>query len=503
MRRLVLLFLLLSTTRLFAATPVVIQYFGTPNSSNTGVSLSSSFTIHVPLARAAITGDSIEFCFNNAGGTVWTVQLGSETMTQGVHSAVVAGSYHNCYYLVNITGGETGITVTHTTGSATYWGGVGWEANNISSYDVASTCTSASGVGQAAGATATSGSITPTVSGDWLSVYTWQYQTPQVATNYAPVTHANITWQLIDSQLEIAQAMMVGQYNSTTAFTPSMTQTNNQTWSMCTDAFKTGTSGASGFPTGEVVAGEQSETILAGGSNPSNMQITPIGNTVVVVNATAYNAYFTSVTSSPSVTWTIASRCFDSGTATEVDAFYATGLTPGTTYNIAMTLSNGSAGDSALTEFDIADGTTPNIGSAGTCNSGIFSAVSGNLNTSLTTGGGAATNTSFVPTAANGIVISADSVDYDTNTGTTTTGAFINMGWFSGATQTGNTAYYENDGALTYPHSSTSGVAFIYTIASSPPNTSTDVNYWSNRNLDIPQGSSSSITPPQIFAIQP
>ena len=84
----------------------------------------------------------------------------------GVHSAVVDGSYHNCYYLVNITGGETGITVTHTTGSATYWGGVGWEANNISSYDVASTCTSASGVGQAAGATATSGSITPTVSGD-------------------------------------------------------------------------------------------------------------------------------------------------------------------------------------------------------------------------------------------------------------------------------------------------------------------------------------------------
>jgi hypothetical protein len=164
-------------------------------------------------------------------------------------------------------------------------------------------------------------------------------------------------------------------------------------------------------------------------------------------------------------------------------------------------LSNGSAGDSALTEFDITGATTPNVGSAGTCNSGIFSAVSGNLNTSLTTGGGAATNTAFVPTATTGIVISADSVDFDTNTGTTTSGAFLNMGWFSGATQTGNTAYYENDGALTYPHSSTSSVAFIYTITASPPNTSTDVDYWSNLNLDVPQVAvaSAATMPPVVY----
>ena len=127
------------------------------------------------------------------------------------------------------------------------------------------------------------------------------------------MTHANITWQLIDSQLEIAQAMMVGQYNSTTAFTPSMTQTNNQTWSMCTDAFKTGTSGASGFPTGEVVAGEQSRDDSRWRKQPIKYADHADWQYGRSSKCYSYNAYFTSVTSSPSVTWTIASRCFDSG----------------------------------------------------------------------------------------------------------------------------------------------------------------------------------------------
>jgi hypothetical protein len=437
--------------------------------------------------------------YNTGSGWAVKTDAGAETFTEGVHGTDSGVGTLDCYYFINLAGGETSIQITHTSGSPTYVGGVGYEVNNITAHHVAGTCTSGSGaLGQAASTTVTSGTTGTVASGDWLSVYTFQFSTPQLTVAYAPVTHANITWQMIHSELMVAQAMMVGQYSTTTAFQPSMTQANVQTSNMCTDAFTTGTSGAAGFPTGEVVAGVQAETFLNGGTNPMDIEITPIGNTLVVMGPTGFGGYFTSVTSSPSATWkwndgsgSDPARCFDSGDVTETPYFYATGLTPGTTYTITVT-SNTAAVDTAFAEFDIAKGSTPNIGSAGSCNTGVFSATSGNLNISLTTGGGAATNAAFVPTSANGIVISSDSVSFDTNSGTTTSGAFVNMGYNSGATQIGNSPWYENDGDLSYPHSSTSSVAFIYTITSSPPNTSSDVSDWSASTIDVPAASSPS-----------
>ncbi len=510
MRRLVLLSLLLFATRSFAATPIILQYFGGPSEANE-FALTSSLTKNVPLARAAIAGDTLHWCMYYNAGTSWTVKTnaGAETFTEGVHGTDTGVGTLDCYYLINVIGGETSIQIAHSSGSPTIVGGVGWEDNNITAHHVSGTCTTGSGaLGQAAATTVTSGTTGTLASGDWLAVYTFQFSTPQVAVVYAPVTHANITWQLVHSELMFAQALMVGQYSTTTAFQPSMTQANVQTSNMCTDAFTTGTSGATGFPTSEVVAGVQAETFLNGGTNPMTLEVTPLGNTLVVMAPTGFGGYFTSVTSSPSVTWkwndgsgSDPARCFDSSNFTETPYFYATGLTPGTTYTITVT-ANTTAVDTAFAEYDIAKGSTPNAGSAGTCNTGSFSAVSGNLDTSLTTGGGAATNAAFVPTSANGIAISSDSVSYDTNSGTTTSGAFVNMGYNSGATQIGNSPWYENDGDLSYPHSSTSGVAFIYTIASSPPNTSSDAGPWSSSTLDVPAASSAQVVP-QVFVVQP
>jgi hypothetical protein len=135
--------------------------------------------------------------------------------------------------------------------------------------------------------------------------------------------------------------------------------------------------------------------------------------------------------------------------------------------------------------FDIQNGGALDNGTQGACNSGYFSATNGNLNTSLTTGGGSLSNNAFLPSVRNGIIFSAISNSYDTVSATATSGAVLQNGFLSGATQTGNTPYYENDGIVSYANSNTSPLAIIYTYAPSPPNRTTNVGIWSSITVNV------------------
>lgn len=486
-----------------AATPVVVNWGCTPDLNNTGQALTTAMTAHVPLMRNTTTGDTIVVLFRYENGTGWSISDGTNTYTRGVNGTG-NGWTLDSYYSVNITGGTRNISITHTTTSAVFLSACAIELNNVTAFHLSSTCATGAGNGidQNTSSTAASGSISP-ASGDEIVYYNFTETGPILTTAYAPVSHANVTWQLIAGQMFAAQALMVGQYNSATAFAPSMTQGTNGSfdWSACSMAFTTGTSGASGLPSGENVLGSQAETWQSGAGTTPVMELTPRGNALLGIGNSGGTEGISGISSSPSVTWTVGSICSDSGNNVTSQYFYASGLTPGTSYTLTITLTN-SVSDEALQVFDLNGAGSLDTGTQGGCNSGNFAATSGVLDTSLTTGGGAAGNKPFGPSIANGIIVSGISNSFDTVTATTTVSpALLANGWLSGATQTGNTPFYENDGWLTYVNSSTSNLAIKYTYTASPPNTSTNVAQWASVAVNVKPAASATSIPRRRFGV--
>jgi hypothetical protein len=199
-----------------------------------------------------------------------------DTFTRGVNGTG-DGWTLDSYFSVNIAGGATSISITHTTASAPFLSVIALEVSDVIAFHVNSKCTTnpGNGMAQANSSTATSGSISP-VPGDFLVNYNFTFAGPTLTTAYGPVAQANIAWHLLASQLIAAQALMYGQYNSSSAFSPAMTQGTDggSEYASCSMAFTTGISG-SGIPTGEQIIGSQSETVGYGSANRLLLSLPP------------------------------------------------------------------------------------------------------------------------------------------------------------------------------------------------------------------------------------
>lgn len=463
-----------------AVTPTVIQWVSTPDMGNTGQTSAANATQTIPFPNATQAGDAIIVYIRYNSGSGWSItdEATSDTFTRGGH-CVGNGWNWDTYYVTSGAGGKRVLTAKHTSATINYFGAIALEVNNLTALDVSSCSADIN-----SGTSVSAGSLTPTVTGDFLVQFTGDETAPMFTSgSYTAGSQSNITWKLLASEELSSQGAQVGQYNSTSAINPTMTKPDSGfDFGSVALAFSTGSAGGT-LPSGEYVSGLQTGTIQQTSPTTYPLEITPHGTVIVGQVNGGGTDEITGITSTPSATWHIGSICADSNSDTDDYHFWAAGLTPGTTYALSVTMSS-TTFDSAIMLFDVvgADPSSPiDTGAGGSCNTGDKTGTTA-INTSLTTGGGAATNAAFVPSTASGIVVSGISVDFNTVNAVSTSPGSLLLNGFLSTNSSGNTPYYENDGQASYANSATSGIQFTWSFQSG---LGSNIGWWSSDTFNI------------------
>jgi hypothetical protein len=280
----------------------------------------------------------------------------------------------------------------------------------------------------ASSGTITSGNITPGTSGDLL----WQFAAnlTGLTTGFTVGSHANITWtfdgtNINDSRLAAA-AVQAGVYSSTAQINPTFTSGTAQPYDSCTMALKVATAGTA--PTQPfrklIVTDAETPNATGGGTTTTVAQINATGGDLIVIAQTSGGDWLTSVTSTPSNTWTVTTHVAN---LTAVNFAYAQNASVSNNMTLNITR-DGNTTDGTFIIYVIKGSLTPtsfdvvSTGESGTQNS---------LPTTLTTCSGCLTTSQ-----ANEMVIGA--AGWANCTATNFSSPVLASGNFDMATDTNN-----------------------------------------------------------------
>lgn len=432
------------------ATPSLIQYrtgtlaFDPGNTSQT----QTSYTL--PLFNATTNGNLIIVIVGHGTFTATGFAVTNEATSDTFVSQQVTTDTPNGTTLRMFTsisgGGKRAHTITFTGGTANNTWMAVYEFSNVSS---ATADVTGGHVGAASTTiSGTSANITPTQTGDLLFQY--MSETTQFTTaSFTAGSHANITWTLLHSDLNLGTASQWGQYNSTTALTPQFTQGTSQAYVSIAAAFKTGASGGD-LAAGVRVRGVASNNTLHGQTSPVSIQMPIVGNTIAI-QYSAINTFAISSISDGTNTYTqIGSQVVNN--AQGAQAFYAKNVTPGN-YTLSFTMSSSGGGTNAATFmiYDISGASTTApldtaIGTSGQAKNTGCSSPSGNCSS-----GGTDITLTLTPSVTNELILVHASTAADTETGfsvgSPSGAAFIAANWLDGGanTQINPTLADEND----------------------------------------------------------
>jgi len=283
-----------------AQTPTLVQHVTCPNSAEgTTQTLPANYYCSLPEPSQAGNTLLVGVWYSDLGccGAPTVTDDKSNIWTTATSAEDNANSNISMHYALNVSAGTRRITVKVPSGA---YGNVGVDISeyyNINAIDKA-TCNTASG-----GTSITAGSLTPTVSGDLL----WQFAQSTSPGSTLPAvfvagSQSNINWQLEATSLWNQSAVQSGIYNSISAINPTLSNASTGAkWDSCVMAMKAASAGNA--PTASFRIVHLLHENAPDTSSTQRIQFPASGNLEIVSSWNPAPSLISSVTSTPSNTW--------------------------------------------------------------------------------------------------------------------------------------------------------------------------------------------------------
>jgi hypothetical protein len=216
--------------------PTLIQHVS--GSNTRGIQFTSPFCYYFRLPNPTTAGNAVIVGFtfsNNPTPTVTDDQNNRYNIVEKYndaadnHSVAVVAAF-------NVSAGARKISVCFNSDPGTYVQPMATEFDNVIAVD-------GSGAGSnGTGTSVTTGSLTPTVSGDL--VYQIVFSLSASQSSFIAGSQGNIAWNLLSADLTDGWAAQYGVYDSTSAINPTMSMGTNQKWVSAAILLEAGTSGS-------------------------------------------------------------------------------------------------------------------------------------------------------------------------------------------------------------------------------------------------------------------
>jgi hypothetical protein len=455
---LIITIILFGYSFIFAATPTLVQHFDmnevgyTPGGNPTANGLTNGyFTLPNPTLSGnclilvvgydTSSNQSISSITDDKSNTY--TSAGKPINNSTNHKALAV------FVAPNVTAGAQKITVNFSASTPWVW------AKITEFYNVAtsSPVDVYQGTVVSGSSTISSGSITPSTSGDLLYQVAYASNATTMWNNnitFSPGSQSNITWALVPGSTQGADGTgaQYGVYSSTSSINPTFTSNKSETWVTATIALKTASAGtAPGF--GIRIVAAQHVYYNYGQGNTLSQQHVSVGNLQVALSCNGPNNQ--RISGSASGTWNLrANAQYESGSNEGyAQIFDAVNVSPMTE---TVTISNTTAYGPDILFLDITG--------AASSPYGTYSMLQDQDQTSDT---GTLTTVSITPTTSNGLIVAIAGINVGACTGSsgvmTNQSSYVNP--FPG---TGDQPCDQKDCYGIYYNPNTSSVTFTWTI---------------------------------------
>lgn len=496
------LYILLLSIPAWAQTPTLVQWHGCPQTLNTpgGSSASGPTSYNCALPNPSQAGNAIAVYWtgDDSSGTInVSDDQGNSYSLAASENDTTNDAFANIYLATNIAAGARLVTLTFGSPYHKYNAAVVAEFSNVAT----SSAVDAASGNFGSSTTITAGNLAPSTSGDLLI---------HCATNDGAITvpafkagsQSNITWQRLASDPINGTACQFGVYNSTTALNPTFTQStsSNASFVSAAVALKAASSGGTD-PRSFRVVGIQDVLVNASvtpicsnggcsGTNSSTQTVdlaVPSGTNLIYVGwISGGGDDITSITSSPSCTWTSTGAFLqiDPPGDTGVHGYYcaSSSLTNGATMTMQFNQTL-AASDNVVIWFAAGAATSPFDTDATSTGQ-------------QTTGTSALTTVSITPSTANGLVFVIEGESANYMVGLTGANQYFDASWYGNEAYklTDPAAFSSNDNGWGHYYNPSAG-AVTFTFSTGDPTTCSGecaVNYWSARADAFKAGSGGS-----------
>lgn len=462
-------------------TPTVIHYVDTPASAQDAYFTNNNGVLYLPLPETNLAGQTIVLGTIFQGTSSSAVSLGDDKTNKWNQATYASdstdGYYGYIWYATNIAAGTRMIQMTNTGSTRiTNITVAALVANNIlanSPLDGTNTARNSSST------TVSSGSITPSQSGDFFFQYARQV-TGTVGGKLATASaQANTAFKLITANQTDAHWMQGGVYSSSSALNPQMTLDSAATTLSLAAAFKASPTTTGGTPSGMYIAGIHHEAVLNSVALNQTYQFPYQGNLLVQAwGSGGQNYIVTNVSDSASHTWTEASGGPTLMTSTgngASDWWYVSNATANATLLVTNKMKATTPGHATIFVYDI-------VGAAASAPEDFRYGREGTSQTQASL-----TNVynpqAMLPSVSGGITLA--SIEQDQNTVHDITGGYIDMTFWDGNNHSGPSQLDQNNGWAHFrPANATNSQGFMWNYAF----TEDVANYTSDSIYFLPSG---------------
>jgi hypothetical protein len=411
------------------ATPMLVQHVSGSSTRNNNFSNPFCYKYQLPGLTTAGNSVVVGFTFMNNPVPTVTDDKGDVYTIEVTHFDSADNQSVGIAAAFNVTAGARVISSCFSADPGGFVQPMATEFDNVIGVD-------GSAGNHGTGVSVTSGSMTPTVSGDL--VYQVVASLSWNQSSFTAGSQPNITWNLLSADLMDGWAGQAGVYSSTSAINPTMALGTSQRWLSAAILLKSGTSGnvPSGMRVIRLVHENIPEHIEAGGTgnpfpNPLSLQLPCSGNLLVaMIGGGNHSEAVTSMKDTNNNTWSQAGATQNSGNDT-VQVFYAANVTPSSSLGLTLNWTGGD-GDYTIFFYDV-------TGAA----SSPLDTTAGSTGTQVTAG---PLTMSFTINPATPQEIVFSEVIWDFNTGVGLAGQFFDTNTFSGESLSGPEPVDENNG---------------------------------------------------------
>ena len=302
---------------------------------------------------------------------------------------------------------------------------------------------------QGSGTSVSSGSLTPSVTGDLAYQVAFSLSTNQ--SSFTAGSQSSISWSLLSADILDGWAAQYGVYNSTSAINPTFSMGTSQKWISAGILLKTGATG--GVPTGMRIVHLVHENVPyhadAGGTgnpfpNPTVVQFPSSGNLLVAMIGGGYTACtVTGLTDNNNNAWAQAGATQIEAGNDVTQAFYAGSAN--TSGNLRLTVSwSDTDGDFTFFLYDVTGAAAAPLDTSGGATGSQSTA--GNLTMPFT----------ISPAEAGELIFTEVIWDWNTGAGLAGSGWYFDTNTFDGEDQSGPEPIDQNNG---WGHYWTTGTA--------------------------------------------
>lgn len=431
------------------AIPGLVNFRGMPNNEgplaakvSNGCATDAYCTWYVDPVLSGNTG-IVFYEYQAASGNTANIPTISDDQSNtythcGTDSNQSANDYYiGCYYKTNITNAPRTVQVTWTAAVKNV------SVATMQLYNV--TAKDGYNTNNGTGATTfSSGSITPSGSGDEFIEFACGTSTVTNVGAWTVGSQSNITWAADVADRRDACMIQRGVYNSSSALNPQLTTATSNNYAALGLAFTAGSQGTA--PTGMYIAHLYTVN-TASSVNTSNpaWQVPVSGNLIVGQMSGAQPV--TGISDTVNSTWTPCNQALTGG-ADYISTFYKANISSGLLSTTVTVTGTGDVGPARF--YDIAGAATTQLCSLGATTSN-FNAAS--TVTALST---------FTPSSSAGIVISGMSQAFNTST-LASSPAVFDCNFVGGQSISGPSVPDQNNGCSHYYYSSNANQNIVFT----------------------------------------